>query len=155
MNPHEPYCTWEEYLWPVFDRLKSAMDKQEAARTQGTLGEFVKTASELFWYFEGMVQAVWQFDPDAMKYTYLGWKRSRKIESWFPDVDLPLKWVLALNMPVPEPDEVVLERMKEKHRRWAEHNKDAAKQMKAYARTMEREKKKLAKAKTKTKKETV
>ncbi len=136
---------WEADLFPVFDRLKSALDRQEEARVTGKLNEFVERAFVLFANLEALTWRVWQYEKILTEYVYLSWKRKRRIDSWVPDRDLPLKWALADKVPIPVPPAEILDKIKAKHQGWKDQNKANAKAMKQEHRKRVR----VEKAKTK------
>ena len=142
----EPIDSWEADLWPVFDRLKSAMDKQEQARLGGTLTEFAREAKLLFAFFEEMTWLVYSHDPARTEWVYLTWKSSRGINQWYPDVDLPLKWRLAERAMVPVPTAELVEQHKAKYQWWKDTDKQNSKDYKAQVRAWEKEQKKAEKA---------
>ena len=107
----EPITDWERDLWPVFDRLKSAMDRQEEARVAGTLDEFVRSATPLFSFIVRLTSLAWGFDRLQTEWVYLNWKRSRGIDQWVPDRDLPLRWMLAEQAMVPLPPAEAMEKI--------------------------------------------
>jgi hypothetical protein len=137
----QPILLWEEDLWPVFDRLKAAMDKQEQARVAGRLDEFVAQGAPLFEFLEGLTFRVWMTDKVKTSYVYLSWKASRGIDSWLPDRDLPLRWFLAEQVPVPVPQAEAMEAIKAKHRHWAFQNLENKKFLKQEYKRIEREQK--------------
>ena len=133
---------WENDLHPVFDRLKSALDRQEEARVAGTLDDFVLRAWTLFYGLENLTWRVWEHNKTLAEYVYLSWKRKRRIDSWVPDRDLPLKWSLADRVPIPVPTAEILDQIKAKHQGWKDQNKANAKAMKQEYRKAEKARKK-------------
>lgn len=143
----EPIDDWESDLWPVFDRLKSAMDKQEQARLDGTLDEFVKNAKLLFDFFETTVNVIHFEHRMRTEWVYLTWKSSRGINQWYPDRDLPLRWRLAEDAPMPAPTAELVEKFKAKYQGWKDADKANARAYKAEVRKLEKEQKKKEKGK--------
>jgi hypothetical protein len=146
----QPILAWEEDLWPVFDRLKAAMDRQEQARVAGELDEFIAQWTGLFKDLENLTYTIYmrnEMDEVKMTYVYLSWKASRGINSWMPDRDLPLKWRLANWCPVPVPQADAIAAIKAKHEHWAWQNKENAKLLKAEQRRIQKDKERAEKAK--------
>jgi hypothetical protein len=143
----QPILAWEEDLWPVFDRLKAAMDRQEQARVAGKLKEFTQQASGLFEFLENLTFQAWIHDRIKTTYVYLSWKASRGIDAWLPDRDLPLRWHLAERVPIPVPQADAIAAIKAKHEHWAWQNKENAKLLKAEQRRIQKDKERAEKAK--------
>lgn len=149
----EPITPWEQDLWPVFDRLKAALDRQEIARAEGQrhLSDFLSAARPLFDFLEYLTWRAWEFDKVQAEFVYLNWKRSRQIDQWVPDRDLPLRWRLAERAMLPLPPAAYVEKIKQKHAQWAQSCKDAEKQAKATYRKMTQAAKRAAKQAAKQK----
>lgn len=141
----EPTLQWEQDLWPVFDRLKAAMDRQESARLAGQLDELNATAGQLFRFLETLTFQVWLYDKVKTEYVYLAWKNSRGINAWVPDRDLVWRWFLAEVVPCPVPTAEAVAAIKARHQAWKDKDKANEKLVKAEYRRIERERKKQEK----------